>query len=374
MIDFVVDCLVKRGFEPVLAYYEPYSMTPELSVPSYRLLQRSIGSKQRLSLNGYETHAIGAWLPELEFTHYLATEPWKKLIGACDCHIAVSGSAMALLPFLQKNIPYLGWVATGWAEDRRERVVDFPWPRKILDTVVNGPVIQALEKRILNGGAILALSDYTSRTLDRIAGRLVTRAVMPMPVDTDLFRPSGEEVVKGRIGFSGRIDDPRKNVGLLLRAARKLVDEGLKISVDLIGGELKGETRQIFERSGLLGHVRDIPYMPKDKLAKHLSTLDVFVVPSHQEGLCIAALEAMACGCPVVSTRCGGPEEFVKDEQTGILVDFDANDMAEAIAKIISDRTLRTRLSKSARRLVRQRYNRQAAASIFWENFETAFM
>ena len=57
---------------------------------------------------------------------------------------------------------------------------------------------------------------------------------------------------------------------------------------------------------------------------------DLFVIPSHQEGLCISALEAMACGVPVVSTRCGGPEDFVLPDRTGLLVPHQAPALAAA--------------------------------------------
>ena len=108
MTEFIARCLVNRGYEPVVAYYEPYSLTPELSVPCYALLRRSVRSKCSTSLGGLETHAIGAWLPELEFTHYLATGVWNGLIESCDYHMAVSGSALALTPFFQKKaIPRL---------------------------------------------------------------------------------------------------------------------------------------------------------------------------------------------------------------------------------------------------------------------------
>ena len=78
---FVTRTLRARGYEPVLAHYEPYSVSPHLSVPSFRLLRRRVGNELRHALDGFETHAIGAWLPELEFTHYLATAAWQRVDG-----------------------------------------------------------------------------------------------------------------------------------------------------------------------------------------------------------------------------------------------------------------------------------------------------
>jgi glycosyltransferase involved in cell wall biosynthesis len=90
------------------------------------------------------------------------------------------------------------------------------------------------------------------------------------------------------------------------------------------------------------------PPLQPPELAALLRSLDLFVIPSHQEGLCIAALEAMACGLPVVSTRCGGPEDFVLADRTGELVDSDPAAMAAAISAIASDRQRRDRLAGGA--------------------------
>jgi glycosyltransferase involved in cell wall biosynthesis len=109
-------------------------------------------------------------------------------------------------------------------------------------------------------------------------------------------------------------------------------------------------------------------------LRDQLRTLDVFVVPSYQEGLCIAALEAMACGCPIVSTRCGGPEEFVIDGETGSLVSFNCIEMADAITRIIGDDVLYRRLSAGARALAVQNYSMAKAEGIFWTAFDEQFV
>ena len=115
------------------------------------------------------------------------------------------------------------------------------------------------------------------------------------------------------------------------------------------------------------------PYVGPERLVDLLRTLDVFVLPSHQEGLCIAALEAMACGCPVVSTRCGGPEEFVVDGETGFLVGADPAEMADAVIRVLGNDVLRKRLAEGARDLVMRNYSIAKAESVFWTAFEDRF-
>jgi glycosyltransferase involved in cell wall biosynthesis len=81
----------------------------------------------------------------------------------------------------------------------------------------------------------------------------------------------------------------------------------------------------------------------------------------------------MACGCPVVSTRCGGPEEFVADGETGYLTGFEAAEMASAIERIFRDRPLRDKLSQGAERVIDTEYSEESSKAVFWGAFDTAF-
>lgn len=373
MTGFIARALTARGLTPVLAHYEPYSVSPHLSVPSFRLWRNRVGVELRRSLEDYETHAIGAWLPELEFTHYQATAHWRRVMDSCEAHVTVAGNVLAAMPYQQTGRPFLAWVATGWEEDRKDRVAArFPWPRKLLDRMVNGPVLRRQERRVLGAGSILALSEYTRRTLDMIAGAPLTIGVLPMPVDVDHFQPRPAAVMPRRIGFFGRLEDPRKNLELLLAALARANHAGAALTALLIGTPDQ-RIGAMVRALGLDGRVEFLPYLPRSELRDWLQTLDVFALPSHQEGLCIAALEAMACGCPVVSTRCGGPEEFVIDGETGFLVGFDAAEMADALTRVVANRALRERLAEGARRRVETHYTRAKAEAVFWNTFDRTF-
>jgi glycosyltransferase involved in cell wall biosynthesis len=373
MTRFLTQTLQARGFEPVLAHYEPYSVAPMMSVPTLRLFQRRPSAEQRSALDGCETHAIGAWLPEFEFTHYFATAIWKQLMDGCDAHLTVAGNALAAMPYYQTNRPFLAWLATGWQDDRKDRVKYFSQQRRIFDHALVAPVAARFEAAILRSGRILALSRYTQAVLDKISGTAAVRDVLPMPVDPNLFSPRPEVRVRGRIGFSGRLDDPRKNLDLLLASLACMRKAGQSVTALLIGGEPDQKLRRSVEQLELGDAVEFSPYVRPEKLRDLLRTLDVFVVPSYQEGLCIAALEAMGCGCPVISTRCGGPEEFVIDGETGFLIDFDPAEMADAVTRIISNEVMRQRLAQEARALVLRNYSVDKAEGVFWAAFEDQF-
>jgi glycosyltransferase involved in cell wall biosynthesis len=306
--------------------------------------------------------------------HYFATSIWKRLMDSCDAHLTVSGNALAAMPYYQTRRPFLAWLATGWKDDRKDRVRSFAPQRQIFDRTFVAPIVARLEAAILRSGSILSLSRYTQRTLDKISGSRSVRAILPMPVDSNLFSPGPEARVRSRIGFSGRLDDPRKNLDLLLESLACMRRAGHFVHALLIGGEVNEQLRRRLKELGISDAVEFSGYVASNQLRHLLRTLDVFVVPSHQEGLCIAALEAMACGCPVVSTRCGGPEEFVIDGETGFLVDCNHLEMADAIARIISNKVLCQRLSDGARALVVKDYSIARAQGIFWEAFNDQFL
>ena len=377
MTRFALECLHDvLGLEPVLAYYAPYSLAPELSVPSFALGRKRVKTRESRSTRigrSLETHELGAWLPELEFTHYLPTRTWRELIASCRYHVSVSGSVVPALVYAASRTPFLSWVATPWMGDRENRVAAFPPLRRALDAALVRPVTSRVESAVLKRGTVLALSDYTRRSLNRIAGAEVVADVLPMPVDLDTFVPRPERVQPGRVVFVGRYNDPRKNTRLFFDAIRRCADAGVSVTGVLVGDEPSADVKAALRASGAEQLVELHGAMPHAALAEELARADVFLIPSHQEGLCIAALEAMSCGCPVVSTRCGGPDEFVLDGVTGWLAASTPDALATRVTQIVRDRALRDRLGAEARRTVEQRYSRKTTERTFVDAFRRTF-
>ena len=296
MTRFLARTLRERELEPVLAYYEPYSIDPTLSVPSFRLGQRVVRTRAETALDGYEAHAVGAWLPELEFTHYLPGAAWRRLMESCRYRLSISGNCLAASHFALSGQAFLSWVASSWWADRKERSARFSWPRRLLDRIVNGPVLRRLERYVLRRGTVVSLSRYTRDQLDTLARRPVVHSILPMPIDPERFCPDEVRRVPARIGFAGRFLDPRKNIVLLLEAFEQVRRSVRHAELLLIGERPNYALNQHVQRRGLADSVTFIPYVQADELRPLLQSLDLFVIPSHQEGLCIAALEAMACG------------------------------------------------------------------------------
>jgi glycosyltransferase involved in cell wall biosynthesis len=117
------------------------------------------------------------------------------------------------------------------------------------------------------------------------------------------------------------------------------------------------------DRIHFLGRRADVPRL--------LANSDVFVLSSRREGHPFALLEAMACGCAAVATRCGGVDETIADGATGLVVGVDdVPGLAGAIARLVDEPTLRQRLAEAAGRDVRARFDARSSVRALQEVYE----
>jgi len=190
--------------------------------------------------------------------------------------------------------------------------------------------------------------------------------VIPPGVDLERFRPGDQAVARARIGvpadavvllFVGRIQ-PLKAPDLLLHAAARMLaaDPALRARLQVLvvgapSGSGLAEPQRLQELAVSLGVadvVRFLPPQPPERLADHYRAADVAVVPSHNESFGLVALEAQACGTPVVAAAVGGLCTAVDDGVSGLLVSGrDPDDYAAAIAQVLPRREL---LAAGARR------------------------
>jgi glycosyltransferase involved in cell wall biosynthesis len=230
------------------------------------------------------------------------------------------------------------------------------WPRRIFDRAFIAPQLRAMERRILAGpGAIYGVSRYTAKALRTVAPRAPI-GHLPIPVDIAALVPPEKPPRPGVVGFAGRLNDPRKNIPALIAAVARARARGADIRLVAVGADPGAEVRAAVQDHGMTGYVEFPGEVDRHRLGQFYRDIDIFAIPSHQEGLCIAGIEAMACGVPVVSTRCGGPEDYVRPGQTGVLVGSSADEIAEGIVAIAGDRRLRERLSQGARAVAEREY------------------
>ena len=195
--------------------------------------------------------------------------------------------------------------------------------------------------------------------------------VIPPGVDTSHFYPIPDDEAKEYIGvpchdrmllFVGRIE-PLKGIDTLIEAVGILHKEGIldrhPFCLAVIGGDTHSSREQMTAEMERLHAMRDslgildlITFLGKrdqDTLPYYYSAAEVVVVPSHYESFGLVALEAMACGTPVVASETGGLAFLVRDGETGFHVPTaDPEALAEELRLIIQDDDLRAQLGRQA--------------------------
>ena len=176
-----------------------------------------------------------------------------------------------------------------------------------------------------------------------------TISVIPCGVNLGLFQPMDRPLARQRLNldgekvilFVGRID-PLKGIENLLVAVSNL-SRRHRLKLIVAGGgdktqseveRLKGLSRQlqINDQVAFLGS------MSQEYLPQLYNAADVCVVPSYYESFGLVALESLACGTPVVSTRVGGIESLIRQGETGYIVAGNApQTLTEAIGKLLSE-------------------------------------
>ena len=357
MAELIARFISAAGHKVTIAYYATLSDEPDLVVPSWRLLRGERPTTRATTCFGeFSGFAVGCYIPELEFTYYMSTSRWRDLVRSHDRHIAVGGTVLVAYPLVMLDVPHMIWCASTMLEDRVDRRDAMPGARQIFDRFLLGPVQSWMEKRILAGpGRCMAISNYTRETLIDAGGRPDALELVPVPVDLNAFAPPCASPRPAEIGFAGRIDDPRKNIGLLLHAVAILAGRHIPVKLKLTSDPSTG-LAALAARLNIVDCIEWSGWLDHADLNNFYSSLDVFVFSSGQEGLGISGIEAMACGVPVVSTRCGGPEDYVIDGVTGKLAGDTPQELADAIAWTIADRDRRNELGARARALVEKDY------------------
>ena len=195
--------------------------------------------------------------------------------------------------------------------------------------------------------------------------------VIPPGVDLARFRPIDPLEAKAMIGvppgkrmvlFVGRIE-PLKGIDTLLRAMKQVADEcgGCEgLTVAIIGGDASVPLEQMTEEMARLHQLRTelgiedlVTFLGKrdqDLLPYYYAAAELVVMPSHYESFGMVALEAMACGTPVIASRVGGLRFSVIHGQTGLHVPVgDHEALATAITKLLKNDSLRWQLSANSR-------------------------
>ncbi|HEX5316015.1 MAG TPA: N-acetyl-alpha-D-glucosaminyl L-malate synthase BshA [Candidatus Kapabacteria bacterium] len=181
--------------------------------------------------------------------------------------------------------------------------------------------------------------------------------VIPNFIDMESFRPMDSKNLKRLLAPNGEkllvhTSNFRevKRVKDAIRALKIILDRGVKAKLLLIGdGPDRGECQALARELGIWQQTRFLG--KQSELASVLSASDVFLIPSGNESFGLSALEAMACGVPVLSSDVGGLPELNIDGVTGFVVPVgDIEAIAGRTIELLTDRALHARMAKAAYR------------------------
>ena len=222
---------------------------------------------------------------------------------------------------------------------------------------------------------VITVSGSAARDIGREFGVPQSRLrVVPLGVDTTVFHPTGEPREPGRIVAVASADTPLKGVGTLLRAVAKLATER-EVSLTVVGQPKPGAaTRRLVHELTIGDRVRFVGGIGEGEMAAVLGTAEVAVVPSLYEGFSLPAVEAMACGTPLVATRAGALPEVVGDDGTcAVLVTpGDVEEFVGALGELLDDPDRRARMGAAGWQRVQERFTWRAAAEATVRCYEEA--
>lgn len=209
--------------------------------------------------------------------------------------------------------------------------------------------------------------------------------VVPPGVDHAFFAPGHRPQARRAVdlpsegplmAFVGRIQ-PLKGADIAVRVLGVLAERYEDIHLVIVGGPSgpHGEShlaelhRQV-EMSGLGGKVRFVAPQPHELLSTYYRAADLCIVPSRSESFGLVALEAAACGTPVVAAAVGGLTTLVEDRRTGYLVDgHDIDGFAKATERVLDDPAQATYMAANAVERARS-FTWARAASLLHSTYE----
>ncbi|NCC11129.1 MAG: glycosyltransferase [Bacteroidia bacterium] len=388
-IAIVVPSLAKGGGVPAVARFvkdaalrsnsfqvKLVSLCMDSNEPSSLLLRRPVTWLRgpvttTADWDGLPFTHVGANWAELEFQRYQPRRVLADLLVNCDLIQVVCGSPAWANSVAGLGKPVALQVATRAKIERRQRDANpkhpSDWWRRMMTEITD-----RLDDRALRHVDAIQVEnpwmlDY-ARNLN--AGRVVDIRYAPPGINAELFRPLLHRNVSksSYILCVGRLDDPRKNVGLLL-SSYALLSKDVRDRFQLLLAGSSPPPPAFWQQADALNLRDRVSYIfrpSQEELVRLYQEASVFVSSSDEEGLGVAILEAMACAVPVVSTRSGGPDGIISDGEDGYLVPLDAaSEMAARLQLLLENPSLNIEMGLNARATIEAKYDERVAGAVF---------
>ena len=272
------------------------------------------------------------------------------------------GSALLKLP--AAGLPLVGTIHHPITVDRKLDLQAAPLYRKL--AVARWYGFTRMQARVARE-IPLHLTPSSSSSGDVIRDFQLTvdqMRLVPIGVDTDVFRPRGERV-PGRIVAMCSADVPLKGLSVLLRAMARLprsTNGDLTVVTKLTPG---GRTEKLVAELGIADRVRFVSGLSDDGIAELMASAQLACVPSLYEGFSLPAVEALASGTPLIASDTAAlPEVVGRDGKAAILVaPGNVAALSAAIHRLLGDPARRAAMSTAARRRAVEKFSWRATAA-----------
>ncbi len=274
-----------------------------------------------------------------------------------------------LLGLRALGVPVVTTVHHPLTVDRRASFIRDETFRDALGTMCFYPIgMQSFVAR--NIDRVFTSSEESARTLVADFGVPPERVRNVLNgLDTDLFSPDpAGEKRKGELLCVGRASDPNKGIRMLIDALAQLPDHLHLTLVD--NDHPQGEVFKWARAAGVSERLRVTGRVETDELVHLYRRAELVVVPSRYEGFGLPAVEAMACGTPVVACRAGALPEVMQLSGGGLLVDRDdPGALARGIDVLMNHPEERARMGERARERVVAHYSWRRVAAVTAEGY-----
>lgn len=314
---------------------------------------------------------VGANLTEIEFFRYRPRRRLNEILQNYDLVQVIAGVPMWTLAAKDFRGKIALSVASLTKYERETIIAAAPQPKRAwikgMSAINNRLERLAFER----ADQILVMNEWLKTLLEKDFKEKVVFA--PPGVDVDFYVPANDKTGNYILSV-GRFDDARKNVRMLFRAFKKVSDSfGENAPTLVLAGQTAPSATDLSEAQdlGIRDRIEILTEVAPEKLRELYQNAAAFVLSSNEEGFGLVIAEAMACGLAVVSTKCGGPEVIVLENETGFLTAIgDAEALAEKISRLLKDETLREKFGAAGRQRAVERFSHQATGKIYLETYE----
>ncbi len=315
---------------------------------------------------GISYRHVGANFTEIEYFRYQPRQILDQILNEFDLIQVVAGTPPWLLAAKNCSAPLVLQVATLSRVERESMISRQRGLRNIWIKIMTKLNSYLETSAFHRADSVLVENNWLFNVLKaKSLGGLV--ALVTPGVDVGFYCLS--EVKRSDFILAvGRFDDPRKNVGLLLEAFNifsERVDENPKL---VLAGKTAPAEKDLrmAETLGISDRLTILTDLSDENLRELYQSARFFALSSNEEGLGLVLLEAMACGLPIVATRCGGAEEVVVEGETGFLVEKgNPSALAEKMSELWQNATLRDKMREKGRKRAVEKFSKPVKGEAF---------